>query len=315
MFVTDGRGGRDSIVVLTSVTDVGEIGYDPATTAIAPITVEDGGSVTTPDGSGSVVFPAATRSVPYYARIGQGSSDCGRDAPEGDLHVYTTVDILDMDGNLLEDLTLEQPVTILLRVNAADLGGLERALEIHEYGGFKAYTRTDSGEDWTEVDFTLFSSDTGTITAFIPGIRDFSCFVVVVDASVLTPPAIQVIAAPGPPSTPAAEPPPQAAPIAPTPVPSAPVVKQGPPIYPPVAQQPEEADDPFGPEATLFTFRAIVDVAREKPLWLLIVLAIAVGAWAALLRAYVAWRRNHPPQPKDRNNKPQLGRDLLTPSG
>ena len=314
MVVTDGRGGQDSIVVLIAVTDVNEIAYDPATKTVALITVEDGASLTTPDGSGSVVFPDGTRNVPYYACIGQGSTDCARDAPEGNLHVYATIDIFDMAGNLLEDLTLDQPVTILLRVNAADLGGLERALQIHEYGGFKAYTRTDSSEDWTEVDFTLFSNDTGAITVFITGIRDFSCFVVVVDASVLPPPVNQVIAAPGPRPTPVAEPPLQAAAVAPTPVPPAAVVQQDPPIHPPVAQ-PEEADDPFGPEAPLLTFRDIVDFAMDIPLWLLILLAIAAPVWAAILRAYVVWRRNHPPPPKYRNNKPQLGRDLLAPGG
>ena len=147
--------------------------YDPATQAVALVTPGGGATVTTPDGTGTAVFPAGTRDASYYVRIGQGTNDCARDAPDGDHHVYVTVEIFDLAGNLEEDVTLDQPVTILLRIDSADLGGLETAQAIYQHDGIRVYTRDDSGEEWTDVDFTWAPSDTGIITVFITGITNF----------------------------------------------------------------------------------------------------------------------------------------------
>ena len=317
--VSDGRGGKDTILVTINVTDVAELPYDPATQAVALVTPGGGATVTTPDGTGTAVFPAGTRDASYYVRIDQGTNDCARDAPDGDHHVYVTVEIFDLAGNLEEDVTLDQPVTILLRIDSADLGGLETAQAIYQHDGIRVYTRDDSGEEWTDVDFTWAPSDTGIITVFITGITNFSCFVVVADASVLPPPPAPVTPTATPTPTPEPTPVPVAAPvIAQAPPPPPPSVPTGPepnPVYPPVSEPKQVPEPLYEPPAPPFTFKAIGDFAGDIPTWLFVALGIASAIWAAILRAYVIWRRNHPPPPRYRTNNAEIGRDVLVPTG
>ena len=187
--VTDGRGGSDSIEVSIGLTDVREILFDRDNQTVARVTPAVGATIITPDGSGTVALPAGSRDSDYYVRIGSGGNDCARNAPAGDLYVYTTVEVFDLQGNLEEDVTLDQPAVILLKLDAANLGGIKKALAVHEAGGIRVYRRAGPQEEWAEVDFTLASDDEGGITVFVTGVLEFGCFVAVADTSVLPPAA------------------------------------------------------------------------------------------------------------------------------
>ena len=182
-----------------------------------------------------MALPAGSRDSDYYVRIGSGANSCARNAPPGDLYVYTTVEIFDLQGNLEEDVTLDQPAVILLKLDAGDLGGVANALAIHEAGGIRVYRRAGSHEEWTEVDFTLVSDDEGGITVFVTGVLEFGCFVAVADAGVL------------PPVAPAADPTPEPTPT-PQPV-AVPVVPDVPPPAPPAA-----ATGPVRPPRSIIRF-------------------------------------------------------------
>ena len=109
------------------------------------------------------------------------------------------MEILDLQGNLEEDVTLDQPAVILLRLDAGKLGGVADALAIHEAGGIRVYRRAGPQEEWAEVDFTLVSDDEGGITVFVTGVLQFGCFVAVADTSVLPPAAPAADPTPEPP--------------------------------------------------------------------------------------------------------------------
>ena len=315
--VSDGRGGSDSIEVSIGVTDVREreISSDRDTQTVARVIPGVGATIVTPDGSGTVALPAGSRDSDYYVRIGSGANACARDAPSGDLYVYTTVEIFDLQGNLEEDVTLDQPAVILLKLDAGKLGGVADALAIHEAGGIRVYRRASPQEEWAEVDFTLVSDDEGGITVFVTGVLEFGCFVAVADTSVLPPPA-----------APAADPTPE---LTPTPQPvAAPVVADVPPappaaatepkadpVYPPVSRVLLTTPLSIGGAAPLSISGAIEKFAREIPLWILIMLLIASAAWSVGVYAYDVWRRNHPPPPKWRSDVAEIGRDVLVPTG
>ena len=316
--VSDGRGGSDSIEVSIGVTDVREreISSDRDTQTVARVIPGVGATIVTPDGSGTVALPAGSRDSDYYVRIGSGANACARDAPSGDLYVYTTVEIFDLQGNLEEDVTLDQPAVILLKLDAGKLGGVADALAIHEAGGIRVYRRASPQEEWAEVDFTLVSDDEGGITVFVTGVLEFGCFVAVADTSVLPPPA-------APAADPTPEPTPTPQPVAvpmvadvPPPAPSA--VSTGPradPVYPPVSRVLLTTPLSIGGAAPLSISGAIEKFAREIPLWILIMLLIASAAWSVGVYAYDVWRRNHPPPPKWRSDVAEIGRDVLVPTG
>ena len=311
--VTDGRGGSDSIAVSIGVTDVREreISSDRDTQTVARVIPGVGATIVTPDGSGTVALPAGPRDSDYYVRSVSGANDCARNAPPGDLYVYTTVEIFDLQGNLEEGVTLDQPAVILLKLDAGKLGGVADALAIHEAGGIRVYRRTGPQEEWAEVDFTLASDDEGGITVFVTGVLEFGCFVAVADVSVL-PPAV-------PAADPTPEPEPVAAPVVTdAPPPDPPAAFTGPkadPVYPPVSQALLTTPLSIGGAAPLSIFEAIEKFAREIPLWILIMLLIASAAWSVGVYAYDVWRRNHPPPPKWRSDVAEIGRDVLVPTG
>ena len=313
--VTDGRGGSDSIAVSIGVTDVREreISSDRDTQTVARVIPGVGATIVTPDGSGTVALPARSRDSDYYVRIGSGTNDCARNAPPGDLYVYTTVEIFDLQGNLEEDVTLDQPAVILLKLDAGEIGGVEDVLAIHEAGGIRVYRRAGPQEEWAEVDFTLASDDEGGITVFVTGVLEFGCFVAVADVSVLSP------AVPAADPTPEPEPEPVAAPVVTdAPPPDPPAAFTGPkadPVYPPVSQALLTTPLSIGGAAPLSIFEAIEKFAREIPLWILIMLLIASAAWSVGVYAYDVWRRNHPPPPKWRSDVAEIGRDVLVPTG
>ena len=310
--VSDGRGGSDSIEVSIGLTDVQEILFDRDTQTVARVTPGAGATIVTPDGSGTVALPAGSRDSDYYVRIGSGANACARDAPPGDLYVYTTVEIFDLQGNLEEDVTLDQPAVILLRLDAGKLGGVADALAIHEAGGIRVYRRASPQEDWAEVDFTLVSDDEGGITVFVTGVLQFGCFVAVADTSVLPP------AAPAADPTPEPTPQPVAVPVVDDVPPAPPAAATGPkaePVYPPVSRPLLTTPLSIDGAAPLSIFGAVEKFARDIPLWVLMMLLIASAAWSVGVYAYDVWRRNHPPPPKWRSDVAEIGRDVLVPTG
>ena len=313
--VSDGRGGSDSIEVSIGVTDLREreISSDRDTQTVARVIPGVGATIVTPDGSGTVALPAGSRDSDYYVRIGSGANACARDAPPGDLYVYTTVEIFDLQGNLEEDVTLDQPAVILLKLDAGKLGGVADALAIHEAGGIRVYRRAGPQEAWAEVDFTLVSDDEGGITVFVTGVLQFGCFVAVADTSVLPPPA-----APAADPTPEPTPQPVAVPVVDDVPPAPPAAATGPkaePVYPPVSRPLLTTPLSIDGAAPLSIFGAVEKFARDIPLWVLMMLLIASAAWSVGVYAYDVWRRNHPPPPKWRSDVAEIGRDVLVPTG
>ena len=316
--VTDGRGGSDSIAVSIGVTDVREVPFDRDTQTVSRVTPGVGATIVTPDGSGTVALPAGSRDSDYYVRIGSGANACARDAPPGDLYVYTTVVIFDLQGNLEEDVTLDQPAVILLKLDAGKLGGAADALAIHEAGGIRVYRRAGPQEEWAEVDFTLVSDDEGGITVFVTGVLEFGCFVAVADTSVLPPAAPAADPTPEPTPEPTPTPQPVAVPVVGDVPPAPPAAATGhkaDPVYPPVSRPLLTTPLSIGGAAPLSMFGAIEKFARDIPLWTLIMLLIALAAWSVCVYAYDVWRRNHPPPPKWRSDVAEIGRDMLVPTG
>ena len=312
--VTDGRGGSDSIEVSIGLTDVREILFDRDNQTVARVTPAVGATIITPDGSGTVALPAGSRDSDYYVRIGSGGNDCARNAPAGDLYVYTTVEVFDLQGNLEEDVTLDQPAVILLKLDAGKLGGVADALAIHEAGGIRVYRRAGPQEEWAEVDFTLASDDEGGITVFVTGVLEFGCFVAVADTSVLPPPAPPADPAPEPTPTPQPVVIPMVADVPPAP-PAAVTGPKADPVYPPVSTPLSTTPLSIGGAAPLSIFGAVEKFARDIPLWILMMLLIALAAWSVCVYAYDVWRRNHPPPPKWRSDVAEIGRDMLVPTG
>ena len=211
-----------------------------------------------------------------------------------------------------EDVTLDQPAVILLRLDAGKLGGVADALAIHEAGGIRVYRRAGPQEDWAEVDFTLVSDDEGGITVFVTGVLQFGCFVAVADTSVLPP------AAPAADPTPEPTPQPVAVPVVDDVPPAPPAAATGPkaePVYPPVSRPLLTTPLSIDGAAPLSIFGAVEKFARDIPLWVLMMLLIASAAWSAGVYAYDVWRRNHPPPPKWRSDVAEIGRDVLVPTG
>ena len=266
--VSDGRGGSDSIEVSIGVTDVREIIFDRDTQTVARVTPGVGAAIVTPDGSGTVALPAGSRDSDYYVRIGSGANACARDAPPGDLYVYTTVEIFDLQGNLEEDVTLDQPAVILLKLDAGKLGGVADALAIPEAGGIRVYRRAGPQEEWTEVDFTLVSDDEGGITVFVTGVLQFGCFVAVADTSVLPPAAPAADPAPEPTSTPT-----------PMIIPAAPAAVSG--LTGPSSTASEPGEGPVIPPVVSAGPVAPVEETGGFPWWLLLLIAVAVTITAA----------------------------------
>ena len=304
--VTDGRGAGDTMVVTVNVTDIPEVPIDnPQTQAVGKVTPDAAVTIETPDGVASVAFPAGSRESSYQVRVDSGSSNCDGKLPEGDLQASLTVEYFDNWGSQEHDVVLDQPATIMLRLNASELGGVNRVLAAHRRGGFNVFARSDGAGEWSNVEFTLEANDQGIITLTVGSLYRLHCFAAATDAAafgtvvqpaVETPtptptpqPAVQQAPEPTPTPTPAPSP---AATLLPTATPTiVPDVTETPEPKPPVislveevsaAPEPEAPDDPAAP---------MREESVDTPLWPILMMIAGVTMMATGGGLYLAARR------------------------
>ena len=304
--VTDGRGAGDTMVVTVNVTDIPEVPIDnPQTQAVGKVTPDAAVTIETPDGVASVAFPAGSRESSYQVRVDSGSSNCGADIPEGDLQASLTVEYFDNWGRQEQDVVLDQPATIMLRLDASELGGVNQVMAAHRRGGFNVFARSDGAGEWSNVEFTLEANDRGTITLTVGGLYRLHCFAAATDAAafgsvvqraVETPtptptpqPAVQSAPQPTPTPTPTPSP---AATLLPTATPTiVPDFTETPEPKPPVislveevsaAPEPEAPDDPAAP---------MREESVDTPLWPILMMIAGVTMMATGGGLYLAARR------------------------
>ena len=193
--VSDGRGGRDSIVVTIVVTDVDEtvapmlvpepVPIDnPLTQVVETVEPQTETVVVTEQRTAIVTFPAGSRETAYRVRVDSGIGNCAANAPGGDLQGCLTVELFDSQGNRERGVVLDQPATLQITLDAEELGGAEVVLAAHEQGGVRVYTRKEKGGEWRELPFTMEPSLRGDITITVTGVTSFSEFAVETDPAV-----------------------------------------------------------------------------------------------------------------------------------
>ena len=304
--VTDGRGAGDTMVVTINVTDIPEVPIDnPQTQALGKVTPDAAVTIETPDGVASVTFPAGSRESSYQVRIDSGSSNCSGDLPEGELQASLAVEYFDNWGSQEHDVVLDQPATIMLRLNASELGGVNRVLAAHRRGGFNVFARSDGAGEWSNVEFTLEANDRGIITLTVGSLYRLHCFAAATDAaafvSVVQPavetptptptPQLTVQQAPEPTPTPTPTPSPGAT-LLPTATPTiVPDVTETPEPKPPVISLVEEVSAAPEPEAPDDPITPIREESVDTPLWPILMMIAGVTMMATGGGLYLAARR------------------------
>ena len=295
----------DSADVSVTVTDIQEVPItNPATQAVGTVTIGSETSIKTPDDAASVSFPAGSRANIYMARVDSDPANCSAGSAEGDrpgpndgdLHVCLAVVIFDTWGNEEQDVTLSQPASVSLMMDADDLGGVEMVQQAYDQGGINIYTRGGINDEWSTVEFTLTTYEEGTVTMTVTGVTQFRVFAAATDADVFN----QLIA-PGPTPTPTPQRPqtgsgpvsmmsgagvvrmPPRRSSVPMAVPAAPSTDGIPLDVPPVAQV--ASVEPLA-----------LDVVEKAPLWALIVLIMG-SVMVAAGTGMVAYPRLTAPPP------------------
>ena len=201
--VSDGRGASDAIVVTINLTDLQEVPItNPRTQAVGKVRPDAETTIETPDGAASVTFPVGSRENSYQVRVDSDASSCGGELPEGALRVSLTVEYFDNWGIQEYDVVLERPATVRLRLNAAELGGVDKVLAAHRRGGFSIYSHSGVAGEWSKVEFMLEDNDQGIITLTARGLRRLNCFAATTDAAAFAPVAQPVTENPTPEPTP-----------------------------------------------------------------------------------------------------------------
>ena len=201
--VSDGRGASDAIVVTINLTDLQEVPItNPRTQAVGKVRPDAETTIETPDGAASVTFPVGSRENSYQVRVDSDASSCGGELPEGALRVSLTVEYFDNWGIQEYDVVLERPATVRLRLNAAELGGVDKVLAAHRRGGFSIYSHSGVAGEWSKVEFMLEDNDQGMITLTARGLRRLNCFAATTDAAAFVPVAQPVTENPTPEPTP-----------------------------------------------------------------------------------------------------------------
>ena len=295
----------DSADVSVTVTDIQEVPItNPATQAVGTVTIGSETIIKTPDDAASVSFPASSRANIYMARVDSDPANCSAGSAEGDrpgpndgdLHVCLAVVIFDTWGNEEQDVTLSQPASVSLMMDADDLGGVEMVQQAYDQGGINIYTRGGINDEWSTVEFTLTTYEEGTVTMTVTGVTQFRVFAAATDADVFN----QLIA-PGPTPTPTPQRPqtgsgpvsmmsgagvvrmPPRRSSVPMAVPAAPSTDGIPLDVPPVAQV--ASVEPL-----------VLDVVGKAPLWALIVLIMG-SLMVAVGTGMVAYSRLTAPPP------------------
>ena len=304
--VTDGRGAGDTMVVSINVTDIQEVPTDnPQTQAVGKVTPDAAVTIETPDGVASVTFPAGSRESSYQVRVDSESNDCAGELPGDSLRGSLAVAYFDNWGNREHDVVLDQPATVKLRLNAAELGGVDQALAAHLRGGFNVFARSDASDQWSKVEFTLEAGDGGTITLTISGQARLHCFAATTDAAAFIPLVRPAAGSPTPTPTPQPTVQPTPEPT-PTPTPTAVPVEERlpvatPTIVPDVSGEPRptspavslvkeafaapEPEDPEEPPAH------VQEASEKAPLWPILMMIAGVTMMATGGGLYLVARR------------------------
>ena len=221
MGVFDPKGASDTIIVTITVTDVPDVPLAvPPDQIIAVVDSKRETTVSFPDGSVTITFPAGTRDTDYQVRLDRSLENCRPYFPGVELWFCLAVDIFDNEGNLEQGVVLLRPATIRISPNVAERGGVEAVLEVHKLGGVNVYTRDPSGVQWEELAFTLEANDMGGVGITIANVRSFGLYAGTIDTSLLAPPPSPT-PIPTPTPTPAPTPQPTATPVpVPTPTPA-----------------------------------------------------------------------------------------------
>ena len=300
--VTDGRGAGDTMVVTINLTDMQEVPIDnPQTQAVGKVNPDAVVTIETPDGVAAVRFPIGSRESSYQVRVDSASSNCGSDIPEGALRASLSVEYFDNWGRQEHDVVLDQPATIMLKLNAAELGGVNQVLAAHRRGGFNVFARSDAAGDWSNVEFTLEANDQGTITLTVGGLYRLHCFAAATDAaafgSVLRPAAETPTPTPTPQPTaqPTPEPTPTPTPVA-TQLPTAtltivPGVTETPEPKPPVISLVEEVSAAAEPEAPDDPAPPLPEESVDTPIWPILMMIAGVTMMATGGGLYLVARR------------------------
>ena len=279
----------DSAHVSVTVTDVQEVPItNPATQAVGTATTGSETTIKTPDDAASVTFPASSRANIYMVRVDSDPANCSAgsaedDSPapnDGDLRVCLTVVIFDTWGNEEQDVTLAQPASVSLMMDADDLGGVEMVQEAYDQDGINIYTRGETNDEWSTVEFTLTTDEEGTVTITVTGVTQFSSFAAATDADVFN-----QLMAPDP--TPTPTPQRQQTGSGPVSMMSGTGVVRMPPRWPSVPMAvPAPSTDGIPPDTPPVAQAASVeplvfDVVEKAPLWALIVLIMGSVMFAA----------------------------------
>ena len=302
--VTDGRGAGDTMVVTINLTDMQEVPIEnPQTQAVGKVNPDAEVTIETPDGVAAVRFPIGSRESSYQARVDSASSNCGSDIPEAALRASLGVEYFDNWGRQEHDVVLDQPATIILRLNAAELGGVNQVLAAHRRGGFNVFARSDAAGEWSNVEFTLEANDQDTITLTVGGLYRLHCFAAATDAaafgSVVRPAAESPTPTPTPTPQPTAQPTPEPTP-APTPVatqlPTAtptivPGVTETPEPKPPVISLVEEVSAAAEPEAPDDPAPPLPEESVDTPIWPILMMIAGITMMATGGGLYLVARR------------------------
>ena len=298
--VNDGRGAGDTMVVTINLTDMQEVPIDnPQTQAVGKVNPDAEVTIETPDGVAAVRFPIGSRESSYQVRVDSASSNCGSDIPEGALRASLGVEYFDNWGRQEHDVVLDQPATIILRLNAAEFGGVNQVLAAHRRGGFNVFARSDAAGEWANVEFTLEANDQGAITLTLGGLYRLHCFAVATHAaafgSVVRPAAATPTPTPQPTAQPTPEPTPTPTPVA-TRLPTAtltivPGVTETPEPKSPVISLVEKVSAAAEPEAPDAPAPPLPEESVDTPIWPILMMIAGVMMMATAGGLYLVARR------------------------
>ena len=159
----------------------------PIPTVIVVQVPIEGAVVQSPLGDVELTFPRNSMSSPFSVRLDTGRDNCALEGSSADtvLRMCVTVDILDANGNPMQDAELFQDVQLVFKLNplrletlggTSHLGALTAFWHAYYAGGISILTRQGTGDPWEKATFVLSSDETGEASLTVSGIRSFSSF-------------------------------------------------------------------------------------------------------------------------------------------
>ena len=215
----------------------------PIPTVIVVQVPIEGAVVQSPLGDVELTFPRNSMSSPFSVRLDTGRDNCALEGSSADtvLRMCVTVDILDANGNPMQDAELFQDVQLVFKLSplrletlggTSHLGALTAFWHAYYAGGVSILTRQGTGDPWEKATFVLSSDETGEASLTVSGIRSFSSYAMTTNeeilqraiAGLLVPTPVPPTPTPEPTATPTPTPTPTATPtprptVTPTPTP------------------------------------------------------------------------------------------------